>query len=288
MTQLKQLAVVIVAVATLAGCSNKQEAMRAASVGAEMEMDMKAIAASAPMERRPDSTLAYEHTVQIETPKELLAARVVAVRDACNADKQNGCTLLEISNRTIDDVPHGSVRLRVAPGGVDTLIKLASQDGEVIDSRTHAEDLAQPLADTERQLALLNLHRQRLMEFMARKDIGVEQLITVSRELATVQAQLEEFGSQRANLRRRVDTELVTLSWSAPVTAYQSAQTPIADALRSFGANFREAISQVIVFLAYVLPWLVIIAPGLMLVRWLWRRTSAWLGRRRSVNAAST
>ena len=286
MTELKQLAVVIVAVATIAGCSNKQEAMRAASFGAEMEM--KPVMAAAPMDRRQDSTLAYEHTIEIETPKELLAARVGVVRDACNADKQNSCTLLEISNSAADDVPHGSVRLRIAPGGVGTLIKLAGEGGKVIDSRTHAEDLAQPLADTERQLALLNLHRQRLMEFMGRKDIGVEQLITVSRELAGVQTQLEEYGSQRANLRRRVDTELLTLSWRAPVTAYQSAQTPVADALRSFGANFREAVSQVIVFLAYVLPWLVIIVPGLMLVRWLWRRTSAWLGRRRSVNAAST
>jgi hypothetical protein len=284
--ELKQLIVTIVAIGTIAGCSNKQEAMRAAMSGADMEM--QAITTSALREPRQDSTLAYEHTVEIETPKEMLSARVMAVRDACNADKQNGCTLLEISNRTIDDVPHGSVRLRVAPGGVDTLIKLASHDGEVIDSRTRAEDLAQPLADTERQLALLNLHRQRLMEFMGRKDIGVEQLITVSRELATVQAQLEEFGSQRANLRRRVDTELVTVTWSAPVSAYQSAQTPVSDALRSFGANFREAVSQVIVFLAYVLPWLVIIVPGLMLVRWLWRWASARLGRKRSMNAAST
>jgi hypothetical protein len=281
MLGLKQWKVVVFSAALIVtGCSNKQEAMRATASGAKMEM--QPMMAAAPMDRRQDSTLAYEHTIEIETPKELLAARVGVVRDACYADKQHGCTVLEISNSTADDVPHGSVRLRLAPGGVDTLIKLASEGGKVIDSRTHAEDLAQPLADTERQLALLNLHRQRLMEFMGRKDIGVEQLITVSRELASVQTQLEQYDSQRANLRRRVDTDLLTLSWRAPVTAYQSAQTPVADAIRSFGANFREAIAQVVIFLAYVLPWLVIAVPGLVAIRWLWR----WIGARLQRRAA--
>jgi hypothetical protein len=262
----------------LTGCSSKNEPRSAAAPGNRANALM--LTASAPMERQPDNTLAYEHNVNIETPEEKLAARIEAVRAACNADKANGCTLLEISNLLVNEVPQGSVRMRVAPGSVNTLIALASEGGRVVNSRTYAEDLAQPMADTDRQLSLLNLHRQRLTEFMGRKDIGVEQLITVSKELASVQSQIEHFDSQRANLRRRVDTELLTLNWSAPVSAYQSAQTPVRDALKSFGSNFREAVAQVLVFLAYVLPWLVIVVPGLILVRWLWRRVGAWRSRR--------
>jgi len=48
----------------------------------------------------------------------------------------------------------------------------------------------------------------------------------------------------------------------------------VSDALKSFGANFKEAVAQVITFLAYVVPWLVIVIPGFMLVRWSWRRVA--------------
>jgi hypothetical protein len=280
MRQLSVWVRVATVLAVLGGCSDQQAPRYAAAQGDRAEVQM--MAANAPMERQPDNTLAYEHNVNIETPVEKLAARVEAVRAACNADKASGCTLLEISNLLVNEVPQGSVRLRVAPGSVNTLIQLASEGGRVVNSRTYAEDLAQPMADTDRQLSLLNLHRQRLTEFMSRKDIGIEQLITVSKELASVQAQIEQFDSQRANLRRRVDTELLTLNWSAPVSAYQSAQTPVMDALKSFGSNFRDAIAQVLIFLAYVLPWLVILVPGLILVRWLWRWVSAWLQRKKT------
>jgi hypothetical protein len=47
------------------------------------------------------------------------------------------------------------------------------------------------------------------------------------------------------------------------------------DALRSFGSDFREAMSMVIRFIAVLVPWLVIILPGLILLRLFWR----WIGR---------
>jgi SMC interacting uncharacterized protein involved in chromosome segregation len=101
--------------------------------------------------------------------------------------------------------------MRLAPGGVDPIIALASKDGEVTARTTQAEDLAQPVADTERELTLLRVHRDRLAEFMKNKELKIEQLITVSKELATVQAQIEALASQHANLRRRIDTDLLTL-----------------------------------------------------------------------------
>jgi len=54
----------------------------------------------------------------------------------------------------------------------------------------------------------------------------------------------------------------------------------VRDALRSFGADFREAIGTVITFLAVLLPWLVIIVPGLVLLRLFWRWISRWIARR--------
>jgi hypothetical protein len=228
-----------------------------------------------------DRTLAYEHLLDIEIAKALLEARMLAVKKSCAEDKNKSCTLLEIANHESNGVPKGTIKMRIAPGTADDLMRVASEGGRILSRRTSAEDLAEPIADTERQLALLNLHRQRLTEFMARKDINVSDLITVSRELADVQTQLERFDSQRLNLRRRVDTELITINWHAPFAAYEDASTPVSNALKSFGANFTEAIAQVITFVAYIVPWIVIVIPSLTLVRWSWRRVAAWRKRER-------
>ncbi len=157
---------------------------------------------------------------------------------------------------------------------------MAGEGGEITSRNTHAEDLAEPIADTERQLALLTTHRDRLAEFMKSKDIKVEQLITVSKELASTQSQIDSLGSQRANLRRRVDTELLTINLSLPRQAYEAEQSPVRDAFRSFGSNLRDALADVIRFVAALLPWLVVVLPGLILLRLFWRWITRWLARR--------
>lgn len=223
--------------------------------------------------RRTD-TLAYEHTVSIETSKDLLPTRLREVEAACNADRPSACTILDVSLSSQQDLPHGSIRMRLAPAGLEPIITLASKDAKVTGRSTHAEDLAEPVADNERQLALLTLHRDRLTEIMKGK-LNVDQLITVSKELATVQSQIDARSTERANLQRRIDTDLLTINFSLPMQVYAADQSPVMDALRSFGSNFREAVGMVIRFLAVLLPWLVIILPGLFLLRLFWR----WIGR---------
>ncbi len=271
----RSIAVVAISSVLLMGCAKKVGyAMQAAGEPLPKVSNMEVTS-------RQASTLAYEHRLEIEIDKELLTTRVEAVRAACVVDQAKVCTLLEISNQSRNEVPRGSIKVRIAPEILDTLAKLAAEGGRVVNRQTTAEDLAEPIADAERQLTLLNLHRERLMDFMRRKDIAVSDLITVSRELATVQSQLDDYGSQRANLRRRVDTELLTINWSPPAEAFQSAESPVLDAVKSFGANFKEAIAQVITFLAYVLPWLLIGVPAFFLVRWIWVRARARLALRR-------
>ena len=269
------------AVALLGACAKKPESA-VHGVGAAQSAPMAEVAmmsASAPA-RRAESSLAYEHMVSIELGKDLLPGRVREIQSACQNDTQSNCTLLDVSVSSNEEIPNGSLRMRLAPGGVDRLIELAAAGGKVASRSTHAEDLAEAVADTERQLALLTVHRDRLSEFMKDKSLKVEQLITVSRELAEVQTQLEQFSTTKANLRRRIDTELLTISLSLPHQAYAAAQTPVLDALRDFGTTLREAFAMVIRFIATIVPWLIVIVPGLVLVRWLWRRTGHWLNRR--------
>lgn len=267
--------------ASISGCGSPNHAVVSRGGDAAAGLARAPMAAPAPTAeaqsfRPPRSeTLAYEHYLSIEVSKEVLPVRMQEIQTACTSNKDIACSMLDYSIRNNDGVPSGTVRMRLAPAGVEQLIAIAAKDGEIASRNTRAEDLAEPIADTERQLALLTTHRDRLAEFMKDRNIKVEQLITVSKELASTQSQIDSLNTRRANLRRRVDTELLTINLSLPSHASAAEQSPILDALRYFGADFRLAVANVIRFLAMLVPWLVVLVPGLILVRLLWR----WTGR---------
>ena len=267
--------VLMAALVSLCAC-DKQAAQLDAAGSNELSRVAMAGAAGPVGARAKDDTLAYEHTVTIEIVKVLLPARLREIEAACRAVPAAGCTILDVSLNSREDLPNGNIRMRLAPDGIESIIALASKDGTVIARTSHAEDLAEPISDTERRLALMNVHRDRLAEFMKSKDLKVEQLIAVSRELADVQSQIDALGTQRATLRRRVDTDLLTIQLSLPLQVYAANQSPVTEALRDFGHDFRTAIGMMIRFLAVLIPWLVIILPGLFLLRLFWR----WMGRK--------
>jgi hypothetical protein len=237
-------------------------------------------AAVAELAAARSQSLAYEHTVAVELGRDLLSPRMKEVQATCATRTEFACELLDASFDAQLSVPSGSLRMRLAPAAVEPLVAMAANNGRITSRSTHAEDLAQPVADTDRELSLLSSHRDRLTEFMKSKELKVDQLIAVSKELASVQTQIDALSTQRANLRRRIDTELLTISFSPPREAYSQEQTPIVDALHSFGGDFKSAVAQVIRFIAVLLPWLVIIVPSLFLFRAFWRLISRWLAQR--------
>ena len=263
---------------TLAACDAHKVAtpMRAELAQADFVRTTSSPETAAP---HVGSTLAYAHSLSVEVQKDL-PARLKEVRGACESRKEFACSLLDVSFRTQLDVPSGQVRMRLAPAGIEPMIEIAARGARITSRSTHAEDLAEPIADTDRQLALLTNHRDRLDEFLQRKDLKVDQVITLSKEVSSTQTQLDTLKTQRANLQRRVDTELLTIDFSPPVGTYAAQQAPIAEAIRSFGSDFRDAIAQVIRFIAALLPWLVILVPGVVLLRLFWRWITRWLIRR--------
>lgn len=274
--------IVALGLVAFSGCQQKPAASRAAGAAGQSSsaMGLAAPGSSASSSaNEPRDTLAYEHTVSVDLDKEALPTRLREIETACNADTAARCTILESSLRWRERTPSATIRMRLAPGSVDGLIALASKDGKIVERSTHAEDLAQPVADTERELALLSVHRDRLAEIMKNKGLGIDQLITVSKELATVQAQIDSLSSTHANLLRRIDTDLLTIDLSPPMADLLSETTPVRDALRASGETFREALAIVITFVSALVPWLFVILPGLVLLRMFWRWLGRWLGR---------
>jgi hypothetical protein len=276
------LAGIIVTVGLIAfsGCQQKAAGPAAgAQEQSSSAMGLAAPGSAARTANEPRDSLAYEHTVTIDLDRDALSVRLHEIETACNTDTASRCAILESSLRWQDRAPSASIRMRLAPGGVDGLIALAGKDAKLRERNTHAEDLAQPVADTERELALLTVHRDRLTEIMKSRNLGIDQLITVSRELASVQAQIESLNSTHANLMRRIDTDLLTIELVAPVQDFVFETTPVRDALRESSRNFREALGEVIVVVTIVVPWLFLILPSLVLLRMFWRWVGRWLGR---------
>lgn len=165
--------------------------------------DMRTMAALAPPAQggRQISTLAYEHSISIETAHDALPTRLREIEAACNADRTSNCTVLTVSLQSNRDHPSGSIQMRLAPGGVEPIITLASRDGAVTSRNTRAENLAEPIADTERHIALLTLHRDRLTEFMKSKEIKIDGHSRTSVPAQTTASASMSFGAATSDAR---------------------------------------------------------------------------------------
>ena len=141
---------IMLTLVALGGCN------RAAGPSPELEVPRLSTAVmSVRQEQRRDKNLAYEHTVTIALAPGVLSTRMKEIQEACATDKTYDCTLLDVSVRRETDAPSGTIRMRLAPGGVAVFTATASKNGAIKEQITHAEDLAQQVTDTDRQLALL-------------------------------------------------------------------------------------------------------------------------------------
>jgi hypothetical protein len=117
---------------------------------------------------------------------------------------------------------------------------------------------------------MLTTYRKQLLELQAKAGTNIDAAIKVASELSTVQNNLEQATGQAAYQAKRTTTDIVTIHFS--VTERRAFWRPIHDAIRDFLGNLSEGISQAITAVAYILPWLLVVIPGLYLVRFLWRR----------------
>ncbi|TQT24862.1 DUF4349 domain-containing protein, partial [Xanthomonas perforans] len=112
---------------------------------AEMAADGGAAAPAPPAAQ--GNALAYEHDVRIELPADQIGQRIAAIRTACQDAQFGDCALLAVEQEGGRD-PSGRVSVRLAPEGIEPMVQLAGQHGDVAARSTRAEDLAQQIADT--------------------------------------------------------------------------------------------------------------------------------------------
>jgi Domain of unknown function (DUF4349) len=215
------------------------------------------------------STLSREHGVTIEVLESDLHSGFQRLTDRCTADAANHCTILQ-SDVSSGQYSAGLIKLRIDPKAVEDLIGFAASLGRLEHRSTQVEDLADAIQDTQSRIEMLTTYRKQLFELQAKAATSVDAAIKIASELSTVQGNLEQANGQAVFQTKRTTTDIVTIRFS--VTEQKAFWRPIRASARDFLGNLSEGVSQAITAVAYILPWLLVVIPGLYLVRFLWRR----------------
>jgi Domain of unknown function (DUF4349) len=248
--------------AAFAGCSNNSETgMAKVAVVANAESNKAA--------GGPRRTLAYKHTVQLDTQQEKIAMIHEAALAACREASADLCTVLA-SRLSNGRFAAASLQLRIKPAGVPKLIAALNRQADITEQSTQAEDLAGPIQDGEKKLAMLTTYRAELEALRKRAGNDVDALIKVTHELAKVQSELEAANGQQADLVQRVETEILDITIRSERN--QSFWGPISLAATEFGSSLSQGVSTAVTGVAYLLPWTLVIGLAVWIARNLWRR----------------
>jgi hypothetical protein len=258
---LRTLALAVICLVGVAACNRNGHVVS--------EAQMLAVSGAALRADSARNTLSREHSVTIEVAELELHSGFQRLTDRCTADAANHCTILQ-SDVSSGQFPSGLVKLRIDPIAVEDLIGFAINLGRLEHRSTQIEDLADAIRDTQARIEMLTNYRKQLLELQGKAGTNIDAAIKVASELSSVQSNLEQANGQAAYQAKRTTTDIVTVHFS--VTEQKAFWRPIRDAVRDFFGNLSEGISQAITAVAYILPWLLVVIPGLYLVRFLWRR----------------
>ncbi|MEP6502943.1 MAG: DUF4349 domain-containing protein [Betaproteobacteria bacterium] len=261
----RSTAALLCAAALLAGCSRPADMVGVA----ERKVEGAAADKSA---RRASLAITRRAELQLETPR--IAPLFNATVAACNAAATDSCVVLESSLST-GTRTHAELKLRAVPAGIARILATLRTGNGLVSESASAEDLAAPIADVERQLAMAREYRDSLLALRARGGNDIAALMKINQELAQVQSQLESATGERAHMQQRVDTETLTIEMNATGANDHEFLQPISRSLHDFGDHLAGAAANAITFIAYLIPWAVVLVPLGWLVRRVARRWHA-------------
>jgi len=250
--------------AILAGCA-RREAPASVAAGGEGQ----------PKTSEANRYMAYEHSIYLQADEDKVVTIFEAAQSACRDAVKESCAILE-ARVSSGEGASASLRFRAKTEGIRKLVAILSAQGKVASQSTTAEDLAGPIADTSKQIAMLTDYRTSLEALRSRPSNDLDALMKLTRELADVQSQIETLTGSQAGLTQRVETELLNVS----INSYQgrSFWAPIRSSLTSFGEVLSSAIGAVIMAIAYLLPWAVLVGG----ITWIARLILRWRKRARA------
>lgn len=258
----------VVAVLSIAACSNDQHALEQDMAAPRLAASMKMMAEPAP-EGAGASYLAYEHSITLDMAADEVAPAYQQLITRCNQQPQNLCTLMT-SNLQTGEQSYAHLRMRMPPDQVEPMLSHAGTLGEVTHQNTQVDDLQNAIVDNAKRVEMLESYRTKLQALETTSAKEVESLIRIASELSRVQSDLEYAQGEKARLRQRVDLQVVNIHLQTQ--SYTGFWSPIVQSLGDFGRHFAQGTAHTLTVVAYGLPGFAILLLVVLLLRMLWRR----------------
>lgn len=255
----------LLAVALVACGQQDMRALAPASgVADKTFQESSASAQSTPSARQ---FLAYEHWLTVDASETEVAGIYRQSLATCQSLPDAGCVVLD-SRLSTGRQSNAAIKMRVRPEFVKKISESLRKLGEITHQSTTVEDLATPIGDAEKKLAMLTSYRTQLEGLRGKANNDIDAAIKITKELAQVQSDLEALTGEHAHLLKRVQTEVLNLTIES--TQNLSWWAPIKSAISDFSGNLAQGVSTAITASAFVLPWLMVFGVLAWLVRKVW------------------
>lgn len=229
--------------------------------------------------QRAGRFLAYTHNRTISVPTDRLRDLLETHMTQCEDAGPENCLVTNSNVRGLEtNYASGNLALKASPDWAIPFLEglpesLGEFNSSVYASSTSTVDLTAQIIDTDARLAAQTTLRDRLQQLLESREGDLGELLSVERELARVQSELDSYESQLANLRQRVSMSDINLSYEARVSpTSQSVWRPVTEAFGDFFRNVAFALSSIVTILAFVLPWLPVIVGLIWLFMFLFRK----------------
>ncbi|HEY0650896.1 DUF4349 domain-containing protein [Phenylobacterium sp.] len=241
-------------------------AMAAEPAAADASPAMR-IAAGHPM-------LAYSYSYGLSLPHRQVDAMRRRHEQACVAAGYRVCQVVSTSIR---DQGNGAVRgdlaMRAAPTWLKTFRDGLEGDakgagGRIDTSDVTSEDLSREIVDTEAQLRAKLTLRDRLQALLADRPGRLADLLSVERELARVQGEIDSTQSQLAVMRGRVAMSEISLSYAPGDLVGPTVRSPLSQSLGGFFGVMAASVAAMLDILAITTPWALLLGA----IAWFFRR----------------
>jgi hypothetical protein len=175
-------------------------------------------------------------------------------------------------------------RVRVPVDRFDSFVSSVTRLGEVRTNHVGSQDVTEEYFDIDARIRNKQEEEKRLLKHLADSTGKLEDILNVERELARVRGEVEQLQGRLRFLANRAELSTVTIT----ATEWKDYTPPVAMTLQVqvghtfFGSlNALAAFGRSVLFvLVALVPWIPLIAIGLLVIRWLVRSAQRTEGKR--------
>ena len=222
--------------------------------------------------------IAYTYRIGFRLPASAIARVQEAHLALCDRLGTRRCQIVEMQRSSAEDsYSGGSLKLRVAADIArrfqSDLTQLSEEaGGRAVDTAIEAEDVSKAMTDTQARIAQRTLLVERLTAVLRSRTGTVAELVEAERSVAQAQEELDQARGWLAELSTRVATSTFEVDYSTAAPATGPLGDRMADTLAQSGSVFTASLQALLLLFIAILPWLLVIVPGILLFRYLRRR----------------